>query len=67
MGLIQSPLGGDCMNQRGLEPMRKQQSVRFESDAMQWLLEKAAENRRSVAEIIRMIVADAMSNGWKGK
>lgn len=55
------------MNQRGLEPMKKQQSVRFESDAMRWLLEKATENKRSVAEIIRMIVADAMADNWKGK
>ena len=52
------------MNQRGLEPMRKQQSVRFDDETNDWLKQQALQQRRSIAEIIRMIVEDARANGW---
>lgn len=51
-------------NQKGNEPMRKQQSVRFESEANEWLKMQSERQRRSISEIIRMIVDDAMKNKW---
>lgn len=44
--------------------MRKQQSVRFESEANEWLKMQAEKQHRSVSEIIRMIVEDAIKNKW---
>lgn len=52
------------MNQKGIEPMKQQRSVRFESEAAEWLEDQAKKQRRSVAEIIRMIVDYAKANGW---
>lgn len=52
------------MNQKGNVPMRKQQSVRFEPVVNEWLQMQAQKQRRSIAEIIRMIVEEAMENKW---
>ncbi len=51
-------------NQKGNEPMRKQQSVRFEPKVNEWLRMLADKQRRSIAEIIRLIVEDAIASGW---
>ena len=56
--------GDNMSNQKGNEPMRKQQSVRFESEANEWLKMQSERQRRSISEIIRMIVDDAMKNKW---
>ena len=65
MGVIQSlHKGVDTMNQKGNVPMRKQQSVRFEPAVNEWLEMQAQKQRRSIAEIIRMIVEEAIENKW---
>ena len=56
--------GDDTVNQKGNEPMRKQQSVRFEPKVNEWLAAQAKKQKRAIAEIIRMIVDDAIENKW---
>lgn len=52
------------MNQKGNEPMKKRQSVLFDDDAISWLEAQAKKQRRSVSEILRIIVEYARENGW---
>lgn len=52
-------------NQKGAKPMRKQMTIRLEASMLKWLEKLAEEDRRSVADIIRMIIDDARSKDWK--
>ncbi len=52
------------MNQKGNEPMRKRQSVLVDAKQEEWLDAQAAKQRRSVSEIIRMLIDDAMAARW---
>lgn len=62
--VIIPPERDDTVNQKGNEPMRKQQSVRFEPKVNEWLAAQAKKQKRAIAEIIRMIVDDAIENKW---
>lgn len=52
------------MNQKGNEPMRKRQSVLVDAKQNEWLQMQADRQRRSISEIIRMLIDDAMGKKW---
>ena len=53
------------MNQKGDVPMAIQRSLRLDADINEWLVRLAKEDRRSIADIIRMILDDAKQNDWR--
>ena len=57
--------GGEGMNQKGDVPMAVQRSIRLDADVYEWLSRLAKEDRRSIADIIRMILDDAKQNDWR--
>lgn len=51
-------------NQKGDVPMSKRQSVLVDARQEEWLRMQADKQRRSVSEIIRMLIDDAMAQRW---
>ncbi len=51
-------------NQKGDVPMSKRQSVLVDARQEEWLRMQAYKQRRSIAEIIRMLIDDAIAQRW---
>ena len=53
------------MNQKGDVPMAINRSIRMDADIYEWLSRLAKDDKRSVSDIIRMILEDAKQNEWR--
>ncbi len=45
--------------------MTVQRSIRMDESVYQWLAKLAKEDSRSISDIIRLILLDAMAHDWK--
>lgn len=53
------------MNMKGDTPMTIRRTIRMDADVYEWIVALAKADRRSVSDVIRMILQDAKAKNWE--